>query len=75
MPGKQKGIRATVDEFSARHDSRDDLRHVFVNQRLAARNGHHRRATFLNRTQRVFDAHSLPQRLLWMINLAATGAG
>ncbi len=73
--GEQDRVGAQVDELLARHDAGDDLRHLLVDERLAARDGHHRRAAFIDRLQRVLDAHPLLQDLLRIVDLAAAGAG
>ena len=73
--GKQNGIGAEVDEFLARHNAGDDLRHFLMNQRFAARNGYDGRAALVNRAQRVVQAHALLENLLGVIDLAAAGAG
>src|ERR1700730_9888013 len=72
--GQQNCVGAQVDEFLARDDASDDLRHLLVDQRLTTRDGHHRCATFIHCMQRVFDAHPLLQRFLRIVDLAATGA-
>ena len=73
--GQQDGVRAQIDELLARHDAGDDLRHLLVDQRLAAGDRDHRRAALIHRAQRVRDAHPLLQDLLRIIDLAAAGAG
>src|SRR5690606_28345895 len=56
-------------------DAADDLRHLLVNQRLAARDRHHRRSALVDGAQRVLDAHALLQRVGGIVDLAATRAG
>ena len=56
---EQQRVRAQIDEFLARDDAFDDLRHVLVNERLAARNGDDGSAAFVDGAQRVFDGHAL----------------
>ena len=68
-------VGAQIDEFLARDDAGDDLRHFLVNQRLAAGNGDDGRAAFVDRAQCVLDAHSLLQDLLRIVDLAAAGTG
>jgi hypothetical protein len=75
VPGEQNRIGAEIDEFAASDDAGDDLRHLLVNQRLSAGNGHDGRAAFVDRPQRVFDADPLLQDFLRVVDFPATGAG
>src|SRR5581483_756862 len=70
---QQDRIRTQVDELLARHDPRDDLRHLLVDERLATGYGDHRRAAFIDGAQRVLDADPLLQDLLRIVDLAAAG--
>src|ERR1700733_7790626 len=72
---EQDRIGAQIYEFLARDDARDDLRHLLVDQRLAAGNGDHRRAALVDRLERILDAHALLQDLLRIVDLAASRAG
>ncbi len=73
--GEQNRVRAQVDEFLARHDAGDDLRHLLVDQGFAAGNGHDGRAALVHRLQGVLDADPLLQDLLRIVDFAAAGAG
>src|ERR1039457_5649246 len=73
--GEQNRVGAQIYKFFARNDAGDDLRHFPVNQRFPAGNGHHRRAAFVDRAQRIFDADALLQDFLRVIDLAASGTG
>jgi hypothetical protein len=46
-----------------------------VQQRLAAGDRNDRRTAFVNGMQRVFDRHVLMQNGIWIVDLAAAGAG
>jgi len=71
--GKQNRVRAQVDEFLACNDASDYLGHLLVDQRFAARDRHHWRATFVYGPQRVFNAHSFLQDFFGVVDLAAAG--
>src|SRR3954465_2930443 len=68
-------VRAQIDKLLARHDAGDDLRHLFVDERLATGDGHHGGATLINGAQRVLDTHAFLQSLFRVVDLAAPGAG
>ena len=71
---EQQRVRAQIHEFLASDDACDDLRHLFVNQRLAAGNRDDGRAALVDGVERVFDRHALAQDLVGVIDLAATRA-
>ena len=71
---EQQRVRAQIDEFLARQDALDDLRHLLVQQRLAAGDRNHRSAAFVDRLQRIGDRQPLVQNLGRIVDLAATGA-
>ena len=71
----QQRVGAQVDELPARDDALDDGRQFLVQQRLAARDRHHRRAAFVDRVQGVLDRDALIQDFVGIIDLAAAGAG
>ena len=73
--GQQQRIGAQIDEFLARNDCGDDFGHFLVNEWLTAGNGHDGRAAFVNGIECVRDTHPLLQDLLWIVDLAAAGAG
>ncbi len=75
MLRQQDRVRAQVNELPARDDSGDDLRQLLMDQRFTARDRDHRCAALVHRAQRVLDAHSLPQDVLRMVDLAAAGTG
>src|SRR5262249_5145413 len=72
---EQQSVRAEIDELLARDDALDDLRHLLVNERLAARNRHDRSAALVHRLERVLDGHALAQDLVRIVALAAARAG
>src|SRR2546429_1294058 len=75
VPREQNRVGAEVHELPPRHDSRDDLRHLFMDERLAPRNGHDRSAALVHGPKRLLDAQALLQDLLRIIDLAAARAG
>ena len=68
-------VGAQIDELLAGHDAGDDLRQFLMDEGLAAGNGDHRCAAFIDGMQRVGDAHASLQHLLRMVDLAAAVAG
>ena len=72
--GEQDGVGAQIDEFLARHDAGDDLRHLLVDQRLAAGNRDHRRAALVDCAQCILDTDPFLQNLLRIVDLAAARA-
>jgi hypothetical protein len=72
---EQQRVRAEIDELLARDDAFDDLRHLLVDQRLAAGDRDDGRTALVDGAQRVFDRHALAQDLVGVIDLAAAGAG
>jgi hypothetical protein len=70
----QQRVGAQVDELPARDQAFDDLGDVLVDQRLAARNRHHRGAALIGRSQAFLDAQAPIQDRYRIIDLAAPGA-
>ena len=56
---KQQRIGAQRNEFLARHDAFDDLADLFVDERFAAGNGDHRRATLVDRVEAFLHRQAL----------------
>ena len=59
----------------SRHQTFDDLAYLLVQQRLAARNRHHRSAAFLSRGNAIFNAQPFIQNLIGIVDFAASGSG
>ena len=72
---QQQRIGAQRDEFLARHDAFDDLADLLVDQRLAARNGDHRRAALVDRVEAFLHRQALVEDGVGIIDLAAADAG
>ncbi len=72
---EQERIAAQVDVLAACNQAAHDLRHLLVQQRLPACDGHHRRAALVGGLQTVLDAEPLPQDVARIIDLSAPGAG
>ncbi len=72
---EQQRIRAQVDELLALDQTLDDLRHLLVNQRLAARDRHDWGPAFFSSAQRIVDTHPLSQDVIRIVDLAAAGTG
>src|ERR1700728_3196679 len=51
---QQKSVRAHVDILLPRHQSGNDLRHLWMQQRLAARNRNHRRSALFYSLEAIF---------------------
>jgi hypothetical protein len=68
-------VRTQRDEFLSRHDAFDDGADVLVNERLAARNGYHRGAAFIDRGQAPIDRQAPVEVRVRIIDLAASNAG
>ncbi len=51
---EQKRVGAHVDVLLASHQTRYDLRHLRMQQRLATRDRYHRRATLIHRPEALF---------------------
>src|SRR4029077_20686465 len=71
---EQERVRAEIDELLARDDALDYLRHILVDQRLAARYRHDGRAALVDGLERVLDRHALAQDLVRIVDLAAPRA-
>ena len=53
---QQQSVGTQINKFLACHDALDDLWHLLMNERLAARNRYDRCTTFINRVQRIVYA-------------------
>ena len=72
---QKQRIGAQRHEFLAGDDAFDDLADFLVNQRLAARNGDHRRAALVDGVEAFLHRQALVEDGVRIIDLAATGAG
>ena len=72
---QQQRVGAQRDELLARHDALDDLADVLVDQRLAARDRHHRRAALVDRVEAFLHREAAIEDRIRIIDLAAAGAG
>ena len=72
---QQQRVGAQRDEFLARDDAFDDLADLLVDQRLAARNGDHRRAALVDRVEAFLHRQALVEDRVGIIDLAAADAG
>src|ERR1700722_16013797 len=72
---QERGIGARRAEFLARDDAFDDLADLFVNERLAARNGDHRRAALVDRVETLLHREALVEDRVRIVDLAAAEAG
>ena len=71
---QQQGIGAQVDVLLPRHQPLDDLGDLRMQQRLAARNRHHRRAALVHRLEALFRRELLLQNVRRILNLPASRA-
>ncbi len=71
---EQQRVRAEIDELLPLQDLRDDLRHLAVQQRLAAGDGDDGGAALVDGLQRVGNGQALVQDLGRVVDLAAAGA-
>src|SRR6202023_4083795 len=72
---QEQRIGAQRDEFLARDDAFDDLADLLVNERLAARNGDHRRAALVDRVEAFLHRQAFVEDGVGIIDLAAADAG
>jgi hypothetical protein len=72
---EQQRVRAEVHELLARDDAFDDLRHLLVDQRLAARDRDDGCAALVDGAQSVLDGHALAQDFVGIVDLTAARAG
>ena len=72
---QQQRVGAERDELLARDDAFDDLADLLVDQRLAARDRHHRRAAFVDRVEAFLHRQPLVEDRVRIIDLAAADAG
>ena len=73
--GQQERVRAQDHELAAAEIAFDDLRHLAMQQRLAAGDRDHRRAAFVDRRHALVVRQALVQDLVRIVDLAAPGAG
>ena len=71
---KQKRVGAKRDKLLARDNAFDDLADFAVDQRLAARDRHHRRAAFVDRVEAILDRKTLIEDRIRVVDLAAADA-
>ena len=71
---EQQRVGAQEDELLALDEFLDDLRHLLVDERLAAGDRDHRRPALFDRGDALFDAQALAQDLVGVLDLAAAGA-
>jgi hypothetical protein len=71
---KKQRVGAQRYELLARNDAFDDFADLLVDQRLAARDRHHRRSTFVDRIQAFLHRKSLVKDGVGIIDLAAAEA-
>ena len=72
---QQQRIGAQRDELLARHEAAHDLADLLVDQRLAARNRHHRRAALVGGVPAFLRRHAAIEDRVGIVDLAATDAG
>src|SRR3979409_1831548 len=72
---QQQGIGTQRYELLARHDALDDLTDLFVNKRLAARDGDPRGAAFIAPVEAFLHREPLVKDRIRIIDLAASKAG
>ena len=71
---QQQSVRAQVHVLLAGDQLANDLVDLGVDQRLAAGDRDHRRATLLDRADGLVDRHPASELVLGMLDLAASGA-
>ncbi len=72
---EQQRVGAQEDELLALHEFFDDLRHLIVDQRLAAGDRDHRCAALFDRGDALLDREALRRMSVGMLDLSAAGAG
>src|SRR6266496_6690063 len=72
---QQQGVGADRHEFLACHQTTDDLANFLVDQRLAAGDRHHRRATFVGGIPAFLRRHAAIEDRVGIVDLAAADAG
>jgi fructosamine-3-kinase len=72
---QEQRIGAQRDEFLALDDAFDDLADLLVDQRLAARNGDHRRAALVDGVEAFLHRQALIEDGVGIVDLAAADAG
>src|SRR3546814_17089707 len=72
---QQQRVGAEVDEALALHQLGDDLRHLLVDQRLAAGDRDDRRAALLHRLDAFGNRPAKAQDLVWVVDLASDWGG
>ena len=71
---EQQRVRAQVDEAPALDEAAHDLRHLLVDQGLAAGDGHDGRTAFLGRADGVLDADAPVEDRVRVVDLPASRA-
>jgi hypothetical protein len=71
---QQQRVGAERDELLARHDAFHDRADVLVDQRLATRDRHHRRAALVDRIEAFLHREPAIEDRIRIIDLAAAGA-
>ncbi len=72
---QQESIGAQRDELLARNDAFDDLADVAMDERLAARDRHHRRTALIDGVKAFLHRQAPVQDRIRVVNLAATETG
>ncbi len=72
---QQQRIRAQINVLLARHQSLYDLLDLGMHERLAARNGHGRRAAFINGPEALLRRKLALQNVGRILDFAAAGTG
>src|SRR5581483_5188196 len=71
---QQQGVGAQRDELLARDETAHELADLLVDQRLAARDRHHRRSAFFSGIPALLRAHAPIEDGIRIVDLAATDA-
>ena len=71
---EQQRVGAEVDVLLARDQAVDDLGDLRMHQRLAAGDGHHRRAALVDRAEALLGREVLLEHVRGILDLAAAGA-
>src|SRR5947209_8194884 len=72
---EQQRVGAERDELLARDEPAHDLADLLVDQRLAARDRHHRRSAFIGGVPALLRAHAAVEDRIGIVDLAAADAG
>src|SRR5262245_19403071 len=71
---QQQGVRAKRNELLLGDETPDDIADLAVDQRLAAGDGHHRRAALVSGIEALFDGEPPIENWIGIVDLAATDA-